>query len=120
MMLPTLMVLVLASRIEPLDPAKLPAQSTLIVTGCVTDTRTTNDGPEGLHKISTIRVAAVLKGTSMGTLRVRTRTGLVFFDRHLEVGESGVFFLKVGEGGVFEAAYPGGFALFREGRTKCR
>jgi hypothetical protein len=66
-----------------------------------------------------VKVIAVLRGTyTERVLKVRTRTGLVFFDRHLEVGDAGVLFLKPSARGDFEAAYPGSFALFQEGTFK--
>ena len=118
-MLPSLLPFILASTMIPLDPAKLPAQSPLIVTGCVTSTRIVGTKDTVREQMSTITVAAVLKGTSAKTIRVRTRTGFLFFDRHLKRGESGVFFLKPAEKGTYEAAYPQGFALFRDGMTQC-
>lgn len=108
-----------ASTILPLDLKALPAQATLIVTGYVVETRTVHNDNVTLEKASTIRVVTVLKGTyTQRTLRVRTRTGLVFFDHHLRAGDSGVFFLKPSTGSNFEAAYPGSFALFEEGWVK--
>jgi hypothetical protein len=69
------------------------------------------------EKTATVRVVRVLRGTCTGeVLRVRTRTGLVFFDRHLEAGDAGVLFLKASPRGDFESAYPGGFALFEKGK----
>ena len=118
-MLHSLLPFILASTMVPLDPARLPAQSSLIVTGCVTSTRVVHTKPT-YEELSTIEVAAVLKGTSAKTIRVRTRTGLIFFDRHLKRGESGVFFLTPSEKGTYEAAYPQGFALFEDGATECR
>jgi hypothetical protein len=103
----------LAGTIAPLDLNTLPAQSSLIVTGRVVDTRTIRNDDAVLEKLSTMRVATVLRGTFRErTLRIRTRTGLAFFDRHLVPGENGVFFLKPAPRGEFEAAYPGSFALF--------
>ena len=110
-----LVFLILASSIPPMDLNKLPGQASLVVLGRVTASRVTND--RGFHeKVSTVRVVAVLRGAYREpSLRVWTRTGLVFFDRHLEAGDGGVFFLKVSPRGGFEAAYPGSFALFQEG-----
>ena len=106
-------VILLAGTIQPLDLKALPAQSSLIVTGHVLSTRTTLNDRGLFEKLSTVRVVTVLRGTwREHTLRVRTRTGLVFFDHHLAPGESGVFFLKPSPYGDFEAAYPGSFALF--------
>lgn len=108
-----------AGSISPLDLTALPGQSTLIVTGYVTSTRTVLDAPAVLEKRSVVRVVSVLRGTPpKPPLRIRTRTGLVFFDRHLQPGDSGVFYLKPSVDGTYEAAYPGSFALFQQGSVK--
>jgi hypothetical protein len=105
-----------ASSFLPLDLQTLPAQTTLIVTGYVVETRTIRGDKSTLEKLSTVRVVTVLKGTyAKRTLRIRTRTGFAFFDRHLRPGDSGVFFLTPSTGSDFEAAYPGSFALFENG-----
>lgn len=107
-----------ATSIAPLDLSALPGQSTLIVTGYVLNTRTTRNDSV-FEKLSVVRVVSVLRGTApKPPLHIRTRTGLVFFDRHLEPGDSGVFFLRPSENGTFEAAYPGSFALFQQGWVK--
>lgn len=104
------------SEIALLNLAKLPNQSALVVTGYVIGTSTIRNDNAVLEKRSTVRIITVLRGTApKGTLHIRTRTGLVFFDRHLLPGDSGVFFLKPAPGGMFEAASPGSFALFQQG-----
>ena len=105
-----------AGTIEPMDLSRLRGQSSLVILGSVVGTRVTLDSPGVYEKLSVVRVVSVLQGTyTKPTLRVRTRTGLVFFDRHLEPKESGVLFLKpsqYGDAGDYESAYPGSFALF--------
>ena len=104
------------SQIEPMQLETLTDQSSLVVIGHVISSRTTQDTRGLLEKVATVRVVRVLRGTySESVLRVRTRTGLVFFDRHLAAGDGGVLFLKPSARGDFEAAYPGSFALFPEG-----
>jgi hypothetical protein len=94
----------------------LPKEASLVVVGAVISTRTTQNDRAFLEKLSTIQVGAVLHGQyTERILRIRTRTGLVFFDRHLEAGDGGVFFLKPSPRGDFEAAEPGAFALFEKG-----
>jgi len=79
----------------------------------VVDSRVRQSGRGLLEKIATIKVVTTFYGTYSGkVIRVRTRTGLVFFDRHLAAGEGGVFFLKPSSRGDFEAAYPVSVALF--------
>jgi hypothetical protein len=108
-----------AGEIAPLDLTTLPKQASLVVTGYVMSTRITQSGSGVLEKISIVRVVSVLQGAYVeSSLRVRTRTGLVFFDRHLDPGDTGVFFLKRISHGPFEAAYPGSFALFQRGTVK--
>lgn len=106
-------------ELEPMELKALPSQATVVAIGQVIRSRTTHDGPGFHEKLATVRVVAVLRGTyTEKVLKVRTRTGLVFFDRHLEVGDGGVLFLKPSPYGDFEAAYPGSFALFQEGTFK--
>ena len=71
-----------------------------------------------LLEYASIDIATVLQGKTEATrLTVRIRQGLVFFDRRLKRGDSGVFFLVPGENGTWDAAYPGSFALFEGGAT---
>jgi hypothetical protein len=91
-------------------------QATLVVIGTVIGTRTAEDTSAYTERLAMVRIVRVLQGTyTESTLRVRTRTGLVFFDRHLKVGDGGVLFLKASARGDFEAAHPGSFALFGKG-----
>lgn len=102
--------------IAPMDLQALRGQSTLILLGEVVESRVKQNGHGLLEKVATIKVATTLYGTYSGkVIRVRTRTGLVFFDRHLVAGDGGVFFLKPSSRGDFEAAYPGSLALFQTG-----
>jgi len=110
---------VMASQIEPLDLTTLNGQSTLVITGYVTGVRHMHSG-RGLYEDTvTVRVTGVLRGKHAGqSLKLRVRQGLVFFDRPLSTGDSGVFFLKTTEDERFDAAYPGSFALFQNGAVK--
>ena len=104
-----------ASTILPLDLRAIAGQSALIVVGRVRSVvdRSTQDV---LLEYASIDVATVLQGqTEVTRLTVRIRQGLVFFDRRLKRGDSGVFFLVPGENGIWDAAYPGSFALFESG-----
>jgi hypothetical protein len=108
-----------ASSIPPLDLTTLNAPSTLVVCGYVVKVTTIHDKVGIFEQHATLRIASVLRGTvTARTLRVRMRTGLVFFDRMLVKGDSGVFYLKSVQGDLFEAAYPGSFALFRNGMVQ--
>ena len=108
-----------ASTIKPLDLTTLDAKASLVVTGYVVKVEAVRDDPAVLEQTAVIRVSSVLRGTySARTLRVRMRIGLVFFDRMLVKGDSGVFYLKQLADGRFEAAYPGSFALFRQGTVR--
>ena len=108
-----------ASQIEPLDLKALPGQSTLVVIGQVVSTRTTISSNGLYEKLSVVRITSVLQGKyAQKDVRVRTRSGLVFFDRHLEPGDSGVFFLKPSPYGDFGSAYPNSFALFQKQTVK--
>jgi len=108
-----------ASQIEPLDLTALPRQSTLVVLGQVLSTRTTISSNGLYEKLSVVRVTALLRGKyTQPQVRVRTRSGLVFFDRHLEPDDSGVFFLKPSAYGDFESAYPNSFALFQKNTVR--
>ena len=103
----------------PMELKDLPGQASVVALGHVISVRTTQRDGAVLEKLATVKVIAVLRGTyTERALKVRTRTGLVFFDRHLEVGDAGVLFLKPSARGDFEAAYPGSFALFEEGTFK--
>lgn len=105
-----------ASQIEPMKLSELADRASLVVIGSVVDSTTTPNTRGFTEKIVTVKVAKVLKGAyAKPYLRVRTRSGLVFFDRHLAAGDGGVLFLKPSEKGTFEAAYPGSFALFQQG-----
>lgn len=108
-----------ATSIPPLDLTTLDAQSTLVVCGYVVKVTTIQDKNGIFEQHATLRVASVLRGTiTARTIRVRMRTGLVFFDRMLVKGDSGVFYLKRVQNDLFEAAYPGSFALFRNGMVQ--
>ena len=108
-----------ASSIPPLDLTTLDARSPLIVCGYVLRVTTIHDKAGIFEQHATLRIASVLRGTiTARTIRVRMRTGLVFFDRMLVQGDSGVFYLNRVEGDLFEAAYPGSFALFRNGMVQ--
>jgi hypothetical protein len=103
-----------ASSIAPLDLTTLDARSPLVVCGYVVKVTTIHDKAGLFEQHATLRIASVLRGTiTARTIRVRMRTGLVFFDRMLVKGDSGVFYLNRVQGDLFEAAYPGSFALFR-------
>lgn len=100
----------------PIELRELSGRSTLIVVGHVVKTRTTRSDNATLEKVSTVQVDSVLRGTwGQPVLRIRTRTGLVFFDDHLKPGDQGVFFLTSTPGGLFEQAYPGSVAFFPQG-----
>jgi len=106
-----------ASTILPLDLRAIAGQSALVIVGQVRSVvdRSTKDV---LLEYASIDVATVLQGKTEATrLTVRIRQGLVFFDRRLKRGDSGVFFLVPGENGTWDAAYPGSFALFEGGAT---
>jgi hypothetical protein len=106
-----------ASTILPFDLRAIAGESALVVIGqvrAVVD-RSTKDV---LLEYASIDIATVLQGKTEATrLTVRIRQGLVFFDRRLKRGDSGVFFLVPGENGTWDAAYPGSFALFEGGAT---
>ena len=113
-----ILAVILASTIQPMDLTRLPSQSSLVITGYVRTVRTMPDRTVRI-KIATVRVVSVLRGNySRRTLQVRTQVGLVGFDRELSAGDSGVLFLTPSSDGVFEAAYPGSFALFEKGTVK--
>jgi len=106
-----------ASTIAPLDLRTIAAQSSLVVVGRVRSVvdRSTKDQ---LLEYASVDVASVLQGRiEASRLIVRIRQGLVFFDRRLKRGDSGVFFLVPAENGTWDAAYPGSFALFEPGTT---
>lgn len=109
------------STIMPMDLTELPGQSSLVILGYVSSTRTILDSPGILEKVSVIRVVTVLRGTyTKPTLRIHTMTGLIAFDQHLRPGDSGVFFLAATDRqkGDYESAYPGSFALFDRNDVK--
>ena len=85
-----------ASTILPLDLQAIAGESALVVIGqvrAVVD-RSTKDV---LLEYASIDIATVLQGKTEATrLTVRIRQGLVFFDRRLKRGDSGVFFLVPG------------------------
>jgi hypothetical protein len=120
--MPLLLLVALSARagqIEPLDLAAIRDRSPLVVIGYVTRVRTTRNNNAGIEKVATVRVATVLRGAwREQTLTIRTRTGLLFFDRHFDEGDAGVFFLQPAGNGQFEAAYPGAFAMFERGTVK--
>jgi len=104
-----------ASTIEPLDLRTIAAQSELIVVGRV---RSVVDHSTAslLLEYASIDIGSVLHGSVAATrITVRVRQGIASFDRRLKRGDSGVFFLVPGEGGIWDAAYPGSFALFEGG-----
>jgi len=106
-----------ATTVQPLDLRTISAQSTVIVVGRVRSVvdRSTRDV---LTEYVSIDVGAVLQGSLPAhRITVRVREGLVFFDRRLKRGDAGVFFLVAGENAVWDAAYPGSFALFEAGAT---
>ena len=123
-MVRTLLVLLLctpvaASSIEPLDLKALNGQATLVITGYVTNVKVIQTGRGVEERTVTVQVTGVLRGKHEATsLKLRVRQGLVFFDRPLRIGDSGVFFLKSAGDGRFDAAYPGSFALFQEHTVK--
>ena len=106
-------VTLFAGSVERLDVASIGARSTLIVTGTVTAVKPL-PSTKGLSiQIVTVKVASVMKGVyRAATLTIRTRQGLVHFDRDLRRGDAGVFFLREGERGNFELAHPAAAALF--------
>lgn len=108
-----------ATSIQPLDLQKLNSQSSLIATGYVTAVKkvlVTNGFTEWEAKVA---IASVLSGHyEQPVLTLRLRLGLVYFDRLLKVGDSGVFFLSPTADGKMDAAYPGSFALFQQGTVK--
>lgn len=101
----------------PLPVATIADRASLIVVGSVIGTRRVEEEKGLLETRVSVRVAAVLRGRfdPRKTLEVRTRSGLVFFDRRLERGDAGVLFLRPIGNGEYEAAYPGSFALFERG-----
>ncbi|HEX7830263.1 MAG TPA: hypothetical protein VF787_11435 [Thermoanaerobaculia bacterium] len=105
-----------ASQIEPMKLSELTDRASLVVIGTVVGSKTTPDTRGFTETIVTVKIAKVMKGAyARPYLRIRTRSGLVFFDRHLAVGDGGVLFLKSSTNDAFEAAYPGSFALFQQG-----
>jgi hypothetical protein len=108
-----------ASSIPPLDLSTLDVRSSLVVCGYVVKVTTIQDKDGIFEQHATLRIASVLRGTiTARTIRVRMRTGRVFFDRLLVKGDSGVFYLKRVQNDLFDAAYPGSFALFRNGTVQ--
>jgi hypothetical protein len=103
------------TSIQPLDLRKLPHQATLVVLGqvAVVEDHSTKDD---LIQDVLVEVTQVLAGHFEGPrLLLHVRRGFVFFDRILHRGDAGVFYLAAAEGGAYQAAYPGSFALFEAG-----
>ena len=121
----TLLALALAhlparsSQIEAMDLRAATAGAPLVITGYVASRKLVQDSPGITEYEATVIVTGVLRGKpGLAKIRLRLRTGLVFFDRLVEPGDSGVFLLKPTEKGAYEAEYPGSFALFQPGTVK--
>lgn len=103
-----------SSSIVAMDLESVASSAPLVVVGTVVAVQVV-DQRAIYQAIATVRVAAVLRGKDATEVRIVLRRSLVHFDRLLEVGQSGVFLLQPAEGALFEAAYPGSFALFEDG-----
>lgn len=102
-----------ASKIVPLDLAKVAPQSELIVVGVVTAISATDAESDTVA----VQVVSTLKGkpdVKSFSLRLRNK-GVRDFDPRLAVGDQGVFFLKSIEGGRAELTYWGSIAVVPKG-----
>jgi hypothetical protein len=108
-----------ASEIEPLDAGRVSVSAPLVVTGYVLRRDLVHESSGVREYSATLQVLDVLRGDpALKRLRLKLRSSLVHFDRIVEAGDSGVFFLKPAEDGSVEAEYPGSFALFERGMVK--
>jgi|CXWL01.1.fsa_nt_gi hypothetical protein len=108
-----------ATSIPPLDARKVSAGAPLVVTGYVLSRHVVHESGGLTEYSATVQVLDVLRGDrALTRLRLRLRTSLVHFDRIVEPGDSGVFFLKPVADGLYEAEYPGSVALFQQGMVQ--
>lgn len=103
----------LGSQISRITLSELHAKADLIVMAEVTELIRDGDQDQ-----VTIQVDSFLKGENpqtVYTFSLVTRGGLKDFDPSLEIGDTGVFFLKLkDQGGQVEKAYWGGVATFQK------